>query len=644
MFPRQLRRLGDRAAAKEEIFFCPLPLLASFFKVRRMAPNDAKKVAAPDLVSGMSGHIPKPLRKPVLMLAGLSKLNSIYKEIPRGLAPVEFARRGLEHLGVDIRLEGEPLESIPAEGPLVIVSNHPFGAIEGILLPALFMNRRPDLKILANYILQGIPELRDIFIPVDPFEGSNKAARNLGGLRAAMQHVRNGGALAIFPSGTVSHLHPMQREIVDPEWHATVGRIAHKANAQVLPLFFHGRNSYFFNFMGLIHPSARTALLAKELLRKRNSTITVSVGRVISPATLVELPDDTARTAYLRMRSYAMKPPRKRRWAQAHDPAERKFEPIAEPDPLTLLLEELKALPPRNVLVDESPWLIVESDMASSPGLIREIGRLREITFREVGEGSGLKRDLDEFDPTYRHLILWNSAEQCLVGSYRLGEVDAILAKQGPKGLYSTSLFRFDPVFFRKTSPALELGRAFVRQEYQKDYAPLLLLWKGIGRFILKRPGIRHLFGPVSVSLEYTPFSLKAIMAYLMFHHGAPEYAGLVFGRAAPHFRHASRRTRIDPGSMDWNTLSSIVRDMEGGRTIPILFKHYLKLNGRIATFHVDRSFGTLDAFLTIDLLNVPPRMLGRFMGAEEAQRFLTQTPILSPKKEPIVPDPLWGA
>lgn len=603
-----------------------------------MRKSGMPREKTPDIiVSSVSGHIPRPLRRPVLRLAGLSHLNTFYNDLPAGLEPMDFSRLVLARLGIQCRIEGEPLESIPADGPLLIVSNHPFGAIEGVLLPALLLGHRPDIKILANYMLQGIAELNRLFIPIDPFDG-NRVRENFSGIRQALSHVQNGGALALFPSGTVSHLHPLQREIIDPKWHDTVGRIARKTGARVLPLFFHGRNSYFFNLMGLIHPLARTALLPKELLRKRNSAITMSIGRTVSPETLNGLPSDTARASYLRMRCYALKPPRKTRPDQADASEERALPPIAPAGPVDDLLREMRALPPEDRLLTDGDWQIVETDMASSPALLDEIGRLREITFRAVEEGSGLARDLDEFDPHYRHLILWNDKDKCIAGAYRLGVVDDILKSGGPKGLYSTSLFRFDLRFFHLTRSSLELGRAFVREEYQRDYAPLLLLWKGISRFVLRRPGVRYLFGPVSVSLGYTPFSLKAIMAYLMRHHSMPNLRGLVSGRATPHFRHASRRTRIDPDTIDWNILNTMVRDMEGGRAIPILFKHYLRLNGKIATFHVDRAFGTLDAFLIIDLLEVPGRMLARFMGAGNIQRFYEQTPEKEPDELPYLP------
>ncbi|MEG6506012.1 lysophospholipid acyltransferase family protein [Nitratidesulfovibrio sp. 1201_IL3209] len=595
-------------------------------------------VRARSLVPAAARRIPAPLRIPLLHLLGVGRIDSLYRALPQGESPLDFARLALDVLGVSVRAEGEGFEGVPAAGPLILAANHPFGALEGLVLAKALLPVRPDLRFLANYMLAAVPELRGLIFSVDPFGGDGAQRRNMAGLRNAIRHVAEGGALVVFPSGTVSHLQPSRREITDPAWQSTVGRLVRRTGADALPLYFHGRNSMLFNLMGLVHPVARTAMLPKELLRKRNTTVTLSVGRPVAAATLNELPDDEARTAYLRMRCYALKPKPRRVLplplplpgrAVSGAPggqAARRMRPIAAARPPELLEAELAAIPADDVLLREGPWTIVETTADRSPELVREIGRLREATFRAVGEGSGAPLDLDAYDAAYRHLVLWHQGDRALAGAYRLGEVDAILAAQGQRGLYSSTLFRFRPEFFAGAS-ALELGRAFVAADHQRDYAPLLLLWKGIGRFILKRPGVRRLFGPVSVSLDYTPYSLNAIMDYLARHHGCAATARLVRGRTAPSIRQPGCLRRIEPAGLDWNALCALVRDMEGGRTIPILFKHYLKLGGRIATFHVDRAFGSLDAFLIIDLLESPPRMLQRFMGPDGLERYYAQTP-----------------
>jgi putative hemolysin len=199
-----------------------------------------------------------------------------------------------------------------------------------------------------------------------------------------------------------------------------------------------------------------------------------------------------------------------------------------------------------------------------------------------------------------------------------------VLPEFGVKGLYSSTLFRFSPRFFAQDDNALELGRAFVTAPYQRDYAPLMLLWKGIAHFVLRRPGVRRLFGPVSISLEYSRYSLSALTEFLRLHHQDNTLAAMVSGRKPPRYKMDKRAPdMLNMQGMHFNGLCNLVKDIEGGRTVPVLFKHYLKLGGRIGGFHVDTAFRTLDAFLCIDLADAPPAMLQRYMGREQAVTFL---------------------
>ncbi|ABM29934.1 lysophospholipid acyltransferase family protein [Nitratidesulfovibrio vulgaris] len=578
---------------------------------------------APTFLPQAAQRLPGALRGPLLSLLGLNRLAVLYDSLPRHEAPAHFAGLALEALGVSLQMEGAGREGIPASGPLVVVANHPFGALEGLLLAHALLPVRPDLRFLANYMLSAVPEMRGLCISVDPFGGKDAARRNVAALREAMRHVEAGGALAVFPSGTVSHLQPSRRAITDPAWHPNVGRLVHRTGADALPVHFHGRNSLFFNLAGLLHPAARTALLPKELLKKRDSVVTCTVGRVIPSATMRDLPGDEERTRHLRMRCYGLAPAPRKVLPLFPRPRPRSVEPVATPRAPSLIRDAVHALCESPAfLLSEGGYSLLETDAAAAPDLLHEIGRLREETFRAVGEGSGKALDLDPFDATYRHLILWHEGDGRIAGAYRFGEVDRILAAQGVKGLYSSTLFRFRPGFFALPGSALELGRAFVHADYQRDYAPLLLLWKGLARCVLRRPGVRRMFGPVSVSLGYSPYSLQAIIDWMLRHSRCPVCSPLVKGRVAPRLRQPGATTPPRTEGLDYNGLCSLVRDMEGGPGVPILFKHYLRLGGRIATFHCDRAFGSLDAFLSIDLASTPRRMLARYMGEEGLASF----------------------
>ena len=565
--------------------------------------------------------IPSFLQKPLMNLLNVHKLLPIFDAVPPQLSAQEFSAKALEVMNVTLDIDPHLATNIPQEGPLVIVCNHPFGGIDGLALMAALLPHRPDLKLLVNIILGIFPDLRQSCLPLDVLSGTAESfAVNTSSLRAASTLLQNGGAVGFFPSGTVSHWQ-RGKGIVDPDWQIAAARFAKRHNASVLPLFFHGRNSLMFNALGTMHPMARTLLLPNELKKRENTTVRLSCGRLIEPSTLRLLDNTESITAYLRMRSYAL----------ANKPAEvetttqpdiRAMEPVADNHHPDVLQEAFDSLPPECLLHQEGDYSVYSVRGGQSPLLLEELGCLRENTFRLVGEGSGKSRDLDIYDKKYHHLLLWHNKDKCLVGAYRLGKVQELLAEEGPSGLYTTTLFRMSKEFFRRYANGLELGRAVVHPKYQREYAPLMLLWKGIGRFILRNEEIHCLFGPVSLSLDYAPASLRTAVEYLQTQCGSSELSAMVKGRTLPDkmLRFASDIPL--PDTLNYNGLVALIKDIEGGRGIPILFKHYLKLGGKIAAFHMDTSFNTLDAFLLMDLTHSPQAMLERYMSVEGAKEF----------------------
>ena len=578
-----------------------------------------------------------PIKTPLLHISRLHRLFTLYSGMTQRANPLDFAREALEILDVQVKLKGQGFENIPRSGPLVVVSNHPFGALEGLVLMATLLPVRPDMRFLANFLLGVIPELKNVVIDVDPFDSREARNKNIRGLRTAIDHVEGGSSLAVFPSGEVSHLQPAHRGIMDPQWNRNVARIIRKTGADVLPLYFHGRNSLMFNLMGLMHPLARTALLPRELLKKRGQSVKLSVGRIIPAAMLsgangLACEEDVIN--YLRVRSYSLRQEEKRSLfpvsllPKALLPKPAQPMPIALPRPVSSLLIELDELPAEQVLLRENGYTACEARAFQMPNMLHELGRLREATFRPVGEGTGRDLDLDPYDYEYDHLILWNDADRQIAGAYRLGHVDKITAAAGSKGLYCSTLFKLKKDFFRAFGQSVELGRAIVHPDYQRDYNPLMLLWKGIGRYILRRPGLRYLFGPCSLPLVFNPYTLATTVRYLQAHHTDPELAAMVTGRKQPKLKAPKGVTEdIDIARLSFGGLNGLIKDMEDGRTLPILFKHYLKLGGRIGAFHVDSAFGTLDAFLLIDLMDAPEKMLVRYLGKEGAAAFSRSQP-----------------
>ncbi len=559
-------------------------------------------------------------------LLGLPDLNELYAGDWR--CPAEaFPEAALDRLRVRLEVEDTDLARVPATGPLVVVANHPFGGVDGLALHALLRRVRPDVKLLGNYLLHRVPELRGTVIPVDPFGGAEAIRSSVSGLKAARGWLGAGGCLAVFPAGEVSHFQIGRAVITDPAWSPSVARLARRAGAAMLPVHFAGANGALFQLAGLVHPRLRTALLPRELLRRQATSIAVRVGRLVPAARLASL-DDGAATALLRARTYLLA--RDRRPAPAASAASnraRRFpRPVAGPLAGHRLAAEVEALPEACWLGAQGEFRVGLATAAQIPTLLDEIGRLREITFRAAGEGTGRTRDLDAFDGYYRHLFVWHRGDQALAGAYRLGLTDEILAERGASGLYTQTLFRYDQRLLDRLSPAIELGRSFVRAEYQRDYAPLLLLWKGIGRFVVAQPRYRRLFGPVTISHDYSSVSKHLLMAFLEANRRLPELARLVVPRnPPPEARRRDEGVVAGRTAIDFDEADALVADIEAdGRGLPVLLRQYVKLNARLLGWNVDRRFGrALDGLMLVDLVDVPRPLLARYLGKDGAAAFL---------------------
>ena len=587
-----------------------------------------------DLGSAAAG----PWRRAMLAMAqpalerllGLPDLNELYAGDWRSEAEA-FPEAALGRLRVRLEVEDADLARVPATGPLVVVANHPFGGVDGLALHALLRRVRPDVKLLGNYLLHRVPELRGTVIPVDPFGGAAAIRGSVSGLKAARRWLEAGGCLAVFPAGEVSHLQLGRAAITDPPWSPSVARLARRAGAAMLPVHFAGANGALFQIAGLVHPRLRTALLPRELLRRQATSIAVRVGRLVPAARLASL-DDEAATALLRARAYVLardRTPARRpapAASAASDRARRFLRPVAGPLAGHRLAAEVEALPEACWLGAQGEFRVGLASAAQIPALLDEIGRLREITFRAAGEGTGRTRDLDAFDGYYRHLFVWHRGDRALAGAYRLGLTDEILAGQGPSGLYTQTLFRYDRRLLDRLSPAIELGRSFVRAEYQRDYAPLLLLWKGIGRFVVTHPRYRRLFGPVTISHDYSSVSKHLLMAFLEANRRLPDLSRLVAPRnPPPEARRRDEGVVAGRTAIDFDEADALVADIEAdGRGLPVLLRQYLKLNARLLGWNVDRRFGrALDGLMLVDLVDVPRPLLARYLGKDGAATFL---------------------
>ena len=508
-----------------------------------------------------------------------------------------------------------------------MVANHPFGILDGLVLDALLFDVRQDMKILTNSLVARAAEIHERCIPVDVFRPATSSV-NLRAVRRAREWLNDGHGIAVFPAGEVSHWRRESRGVSDPPWSPLAARFALHARATVIPIYFAGSNSVAFQLAGLVHPRMRTARLPRELLNKQGSTIEVHIGAPITPSEFEKQGSAENAIAYLRARTYMLRH-RKPTRGSVRSSAPRVRTPSTIPGETSGLAAELDRLAKAGGKVLENNTYIVLAEQGKNiPILLREIGRLRELTFRAAGEGTGKGLDLDSFDPYYTHLVLWHKQKGCITGGYRLAWTEDVLPSRGIQGLYTSGLFRFAAGFFETLGPAVELGRTFIRIEFQKDYAPLMLLWQAIGRLIAARPHAPILFGPVSISASYSRAAIELMVEYLRQRRLRPDLARLVIARRP--FR--SRLTRDNEIRMvvaclrEIEDLSTLLADMEDGTDVPVLVRQYLRLGGRIAAFSVDRNFSNvLDGLLVVDLRETPSKLLSKYMGAEAAAAFLRQ-------------------
>lgn len=584
-------------------------------------------------------HLPDaPLRRAALAAARpflswlleLDAYRALYAQV-RAAPRMSFERRALETLDIHPIVSPHEFALIPTRGPLVIAANHPHGALDGLLLASVVRQARPDVRLLANHLLSRIPELAETCFFVDPFGGPTATARSRAGLRSAHLWLKNGGSLIIFPAGEVAHTRHADETYVDSPWLPTVGRMVLATGAQVTPAYIEGTNGRLFYAAGRIHPALRTALLARELLKKRGASVRLRLAPPLAARDLAEVTGDATQATQV-IRSTV-----ERLGYDVHVPAPSGVEGKADTSSAPYVVSgvnktdtiaaEVARLPIQSCFVESGSFQVFCAEATQIRLTLREIGRLREVTFRAVGEGTGRNVDLDAFDDQYLHLFSWDRARRRIVGAYRIGQTDRITATRGVEGLYTRTLFRYDERLIARLSPALELGRSFIRAEYQKDYNALLLLWKGIGQLVARHPEYRVLFGPVSISSRYCDSSQRLLMAFLQQNHLNQDLAELVEainpGALKPAGPLSLAVPQPIPHSID--DANRLVAQTEAdGKGVPILLRQYLKLNAKLIGFNVDPDFGdALDALMMVDLTTVDPAILRRYLGREEAARFL---------------------
>ena len=520
------------------------------------------------------------------------------------LQGLEFVEQVLDELDFNTRYKPKQIEHIPSEGKLIIVANHPIGSLDALALIKVLSTVRPDLKVVANRMLMSVEPMRDLLLPVDNLSGMSKKIE----LNNIHQHLKNEGTLLIFPAGEVSRLSPTG--IKDCKWNSGFLRIAKKANCPILPIFIKAKNSPLFYGTSIIYKPLASLLLVKEMFKQRQKSLEFEIGASIPPESyLIENLKDKEIVNLIRKQLYRL--------------TTKKILPLKTQMPIAIpeCKKELKkAIEQCQILgKTQDAMHIYLYQYTGSSCVFRELGRLREIAFRAVGEGSGKRRDIDKYDMDYQHLVLWDPEQLELVGAYRLACAADIIKKHGREGLYTDSLFTYTNAMTPYLQQGIELGRSFVQPKYwgrkSLDY-----LWYGIGAFIKNYPQYRYLFGAVTVS-NALPEQAKAMLVYYYQYYYKSD---VDLAKPNNEFKLSEQQlmqchTVFSGNDVkdDFVELKHVLANMDA--QVPTLFKQYTELcksNGvKFLSFSIDPNFNNcIDGLVLVDLQSVKENKAKRYL------------------------------
>ena len=565
-------------------------------------------------------EIAKRLFPFIMKVFSLEKLNDIYEKGNKN-SPLEFTVSVLDGLGIKFEIPQNEIERLPKEGPFITVSNHPYGGIEGLLLISLLGKKFPNFKLLTNFLLERVIPLKSYFLSVNPFDDNKQLASSLSGIKQALEHLKNKGVLSLFPAGEVSSFQTNSRKIVDREWQKGALKLIYKANVPVVPIYFKGSNSRFFNLLGLIHPRLRTAKLPSEIFNKKQQKITIRIGKPILPNEINGFEDANQMGRFLRAKTYALGSALEvstifnlslKRFEFLR--LQNKMKPIADPISNDLIQQEIKSLSKERMLLAQGDYEVYLAYSTEIPNALKEIGRLRELTFRKIDEGTGNRIDLDEYDLYYHQLILWNRQKQRIVGGYRIGKGNDIIGKYGKKGFYLHSLFKLKNSFTSYLAQSIELGRSYIIEEEQKKPMPLFLLWKGILFFVLNNPEYCYLIGPVSISNHYSKLSKALIIEFIRQNYFDEYLASFIKARHPfkTKLSNDEKEVLLSKSKKDIKLFDRFIEEIEPSHyTLPVLLKKYIKQKAKIIGFNVDPKFkNALDGLIFLEIQKIPSKTI----------------------------------
>ncbi|NMH89108.1 GNAT family N-acyltransferase [Flavivirga algicola] len=558
----------------------------------------------------------------------ISTLNKIYKR-NKHLSELAFLDGILDDFQIKFEIPEEDLKRLPKDGAYITISNHPLGGIDGILLLKLMLEQRKDFKIIANFLLHRIEPLKPYIMPVNPFEDRKDVKSSISGFKNSILHLRNGHPLGIFPAGEVSTYRD-GKLVVDKPWEEAAMKLVKKAEVPVVPIYFHAKNSKLFYKLSKISDTFRTAKLPSELLTQKRRVIKVRIGKPISVADQKEHTTLDSFSGFLRRKTYMLSNAFEEKSKILDNLSSTLKTPkipkrIVTPVDNTLMTKEVEALVKNNSrLLQSKNYEVFLAEPNSIPNILREIGRLREITFREVGEGTNEAIDLDTFDTYYHHMFLWDNEKKLIAGAYRMGLGAKIYERYGIDGFYLQDLFRFEPELHKMMSQSIEMGRAFIIKEYQQKPMPLFLLWKGIVHTTLRFPEHKFLIGGVSISNQFSNFSKSLMIEFMKSHYYDPYIAQYVHPKKEFKviLKDADKDFVFDATEADLNKFDKIIDEVEpGALRLPVLLKKYIKQNARLVAFNVDPLFNNaVDGLMYIRIADLPDSTVRPVMEEFQAE------------------------
>ncbi|QBO57159.1 lysophospholipid acyltransferase family protein [Chryseobacterium salivictor] len=583
-------------------------------------------ISKSDLIkaSGLSklGLLKNPAASAIMRLTKIDEVNKLY-DVLKDKVGKDFFDSFVRERDLKYIVFEEDLARIPKTGSFILVSNHPLGAIDGILMTKILTEIRPDFKIMGNFLLEKIEPMKPFVISVNPFENRKELRSSSAGMRESLKHLENGGCIGIFPAGEVSNRNNEFGEILDKKWEKPALKLIKMAKVPVVPMYFHAKNSRLFYQLAKVHPDLQTLLLPSEMMYKREKPIRIRLGKPVSVKVLedhdtIEEMGEFLQKKILLLKSYYEK--RKSITDRLNIPnlklnfslkkEANVVQNIIDETPTPDIVGEIETLSKNDkMLFRNGNYEVFFASYNDIPSIMREIGRQRELTFRKIGEGSNLPFDLDEYDEHYHHLFLWDSQAQKLAGAYRMALGSEVMKKHGIDGFYTSSLFEFDPElrpFFRKV---IEMGRAYISEEYQQKPLPLFLLWRGIVHVCLRNPEHKFLMGGVSISDKFSEFSKSLMIEFMRSHYYDSAVAQYIHPKNEFKVKLKDRDKHLffDDVESDLNKLDKIIDDLEPEMRMPVLIKKYIKQNAKVISFNVDPSFNdAIDGLMYIRISELP--------------------------------------